>query len=182
MTLSAQLIASLQALSHAQPDASNPASGKAVRRAAQQPTQTKDAPGSKAHLVRYDDNVVFIGNDKFSINALRHKLGNDVCLPVALSRKANTLADSDCYGEPTYGELGNGAHKIPRSVRAVADAARLRSNKRLKPQPADGERTSQRQRQARAGAATEAQCLGDLGDVVQSWNPSALRLRTRAAG
>eukprot|EP00965_Chrysotila_dentata_P003385 110156-Pleurochrysis_carterae.AAC.1 len=91
MTPSAQL-APLHALSDAQPEVSDPAPGKAARRAAQQLTQTREAPGSKAHLVRYDGNVVPIGNDKFSINALCHKLGNDICLPVALSRKANPLA------------------------------------------------------------------------------------------
>eukprot|EP00965_Chrysotila_dentata_P193098 6175547-Pleurochrysis_carterae.AAC.1 len=80
MTSSAQL-APVHALSDAQPDASDPAYGKATRRATQQPTQTKEAPGSKAHLVRYDGNVVFIGNDKFPINTLRQKLGNDICLP-----------------------------------------------------------------------------------------------------
>eukprot|EP00965_Chrysotila_dentata_P231364 6198313-Pleurochrysis_carterae.AAC.5 len=90
MTLSAQL-APVHALSDAQADGSDPAAGKAARRAAQQPTQTKEAR-SKAHLVRYDGDVVSVGNDRFSINALRHKLGNDVCLPVALSRKANPLA------------------------------------------------------------------------------------------
>eukprot|EP00965_Chrysotila_dentata_P102303 3377378-Pleurochrysis_carterae.AAC.1 len=83
MTPSAQL-APVHALSDAQPDRSDPAAGKAARRAAQQPTQTKEAPGSKAHLVRYDGDVVSVGNDRFSINALRHKSGNDVCLPVAL--------------------------------------------------------------------------------------------------
>eukprot|EP00965_Chrysotila_dentata_P160663 5305142-Pleurochrysis_carterae.AAC.1 len=56
MSPSAQL-APVHALSDSQPDASNPASGKAARRAAQQLTQTKEAPGSKAHLVRYDGNV-----------------------------------------------------------------------------------------------------------------------------
>eukprot|EP00965_Chrysotila_dentata_P165444 5463628-Pleurochrysis_carterae.AAC.1 len=55
-------------------------SGKAARRAAQQPHAGKEAPGSKAHLVRYDGDVVSVGNDKFSINTLRHKLGNDICL------------------------------------------------------------------------------------------------------
>eukprot|EP00965_Chrysotila_dentata_P160046 5285041-Pleurochrysis_carterae.AAC.1 len=76
----------------AQPDMSDPAFGKAARRAAQQSTQPKEARGSKAHLVRYDDDVVSIGNDKFSTNALHHKLGNDVCLPVAISQ-AQRLGD-----------------------------------------------------------------------------------------
>eukprot|EP00965_Chrysotila_dentata_P018045 599414-Pleurochrysis_carterae.AAC.1 len=49
MTPSAQL-AQVQALSDAQPDGSNPAAGKTARRAAQQPVQAKEAPGSKAHL------------------------------------------------------------------------------------------------------------------------------------
>eukprot|EP00965_Chrysotila_dentata_P069402 2293344-Pleurochrysis_carterae.AAC.1 len=53
----------------------------AARRAAQQLHTGREAPGSKAHLVRYDGNVVSVGNDRFSINALRHKLGNDICLP-----------------------------------------------------------------------------------------------------
>eukprot|EP00965_Chrysotila_dentata_P032959 1098286-Pleurochrysis_carterae.AAC.1 len=111
-------------------------------------------------LVRYDGDVVsIIGNDKFSINALRHNLGNVVCLTVALSRKTNPLAVCDCYGQPGHGKLGHGAHKIPCSARAVADLARLHSNKRLKPQPADGERTFQRQRQARAGGAADAHRL-----------------------
>eukprot|EP00965_Chrysotila_dentata_P068180 2255061-Pleurochrysis_carterae.AAC.1 len=62
-TPSAQL-APVHALSDAHPDRSDPASGKAARRAAQQqPTQTKEAPGSKAHLVRYDGDVVSVGND-----------------------------------------------------------------------------------------------------------------------
>eukprot|EP00965_Chrysotila_dentata_P246940 6207450-Pleurochrysis_carterae.AAC.1 len=148
---------------------SDPASGKVARRAAQQPTQTKEAPGSKAHLVRYDGDVVSIGNGRFSINALRHKLSNDVCLPVALSRKPNPLAVCDCHDQPGHGLLGHGVQKIPRSARAVADAARLRSSKRITPQPADGERTSQRQRQARANTAAEAQRLmGDLGEVVRA--------------
>eukprot|EP00965_Chrysotila_dentata_P016689 553850-Pleurochrysis_carterae.AAC.2 len=101
MTPSAQL-ATVHAFSDAQPDASDPASGKAARRAAQQLTQTREAPGSKSYLVRYDGNVVSIGNDKFSINALRHKLGNDICVSVALSRKANPLAVCDCYGQPGH--------------------------------------------------------------------------------
>eukprot|EP00965_Chrysotila_dentata_P101613 3354872-Pleurochrysis_carterae.AAC.1 len=91
MTPSAQL-APVHALSDAQRQASDPAPGRAARGAAQQLAQVREAPGSKAHLVRYGGNIVSIGNDKFSINALRHKLGNDVCLPVALSRKANPLA------------------------------------------------------------------------------------------
>eukprot|EP00965_Chrysotila_dentata_P256142 6212451-Pleurochrysis_carterae.AAC.5 len=33
-----------------------------------------------------------------------------------------------------HGELGHSAHKIPRSARAVADAARVPSNKRITPQ------------------------------------------------
>eukprot|EP00965_Chrysotila_dentata_P008185 267457-Pleurochrysis_carterae.AAC.1 len=80
MTPSAQL-APVHALSDAQPHASYPAPGRAARGAAQQLAQVKEAPGSKAHLVRYDGNVVSIDNDEFSINALRHKLGNDICLP-----------------------------------------------------------------------------------------------------
>eukprot|EP00965_Chrysotila_dentata_P053300 1769120-Pleurochrysis_carterae.AAC.1 len=84
MTPSAQL-APVHALSDAQPGGSNPAAGKAARRAAQQPMQAKEAPGLKAHLVRYDGDVLSVGNDRFSINALCHKLGNDICLPVALS-------------------------------------------------------------------------------------------------
>eukprot|EP00965_Chrysotila_dentata_P006185 201901-Pleurochrysis_carterae.AAC.3 len=128
--------------------------------------QGTDVPGSKAHLVCYDGDVFSIENDRFSTNALRHKLGNDICLPVALSRKANPLAVCDCYGQPGHEELGHGAHKIRRSARAVADAAHLPSNKRLKPQPTDGERTSQRQWQARAGGAADAQRLGELGDLV----------------
>eukprot|EP00965_Chrysotila_dentata_P143649 4746570-Pleurochrysis_carterae.AAC.1 len=91
MTPSVQL-APVHALSDAPSEPFDSVPGKAARRAAQQLTQTKKAPGSKAHLVRYDGNVVSIGNDKFSINAFRHKLGNDICLPVALSRKANPLA------------------------------------------------------------------------------------------
>eukprot|EP00965_Chrysotila_dentata_P047295 1569560-Pleurochrysis_carterae.AAC.1 len=69
---------------------------------------------------------------------------------------------------PGHGEQGQGAQKIPRAARAIADAARLRSNKRVSPQPADGERTSQRQRQARPRAAAEAHRPGDLGDVVRA--------------
>eukprot|EP00965_Chrysotila_dentata_P013596 450565-Pleurochrysis_carterae.AAC.1 len=37
-----------------------------------------------------------------------------------------------------------------------------------KPQPADGECTSQRQRQARAGGAADAQRVGKLGDLVRA--------------
>eukprot|EP00965_Chrysotila_dentata_P080827 2667861-Pleurochrysis_carterae.AAC.1 len=62
MTPSAQL-AQVHALSDAQPDGSNPAAGKAVRRAAQLPMQAKEAPGSKAHLVHYDGDAVSVGND-----------------------------------------------------------------------------------------------------------------------
>eukprot|EP00965_Chrysotila_dentata_P111001 3668722-Pleurochrysis_carterae.AAC.1 len=95
-------------------------------------------------------------------------------MPVALSRKANPLAVCDCYGQPGHGELqlGHDAHKIQRGARADADAARLCSNKRLMPQPTNGERTSQRQRQARAGGAADAQHLGELGDLVRarSWS------------
>eukprot|EP00965_Chrysotila_dentata_P143840 4752370-Pleurochrysis_carterae.AAC.1 len=167
ITPSAQLVP-VHALLHAVPDASHFGAGNAARRAAQQLRASKEAPGSKAHLVRYDGDVVSIGNDTFSINALRHKLGNDICLPVALSRKTNPLAVCDCYGQPGHGELGHGAHKISRSARAVADAARLRSNNRLKPQTADGERTFQRQRQARAGGAADAHRLGELGELVRA--------------
>eukprot|EP00965_Chrysotila_dentata_P211254 6186365-Pleurochrysis_carterae.AAC.3 len=85
-----------------------------------------------------------------------------------LSRKANPLALCDCYGQPGHGELGQGAHRIPRSAKAVADAARLRSNKRLRSQPADGERNLQRQRQARARCLADAQRLEELGgDLVR---------------
>eukprot|EP00965_Chrysotila_dentata_P172572 5694340-Pleurochrysis_carterae.AAC.2 len=38
------------------------------------------------------------------INSLRHKLGNDVCLLVALTRKAKLLSVCDCYGQPDHGE------------------------------------------------------------------------------
>eukprot|EP00965_Chrysotila_dentata_P203482 6181745-Pleurochrysis_carterae.AAC.1 len=144
------------------------ASGSAARRAAQQPHAGKAAPGSKAHLVRYHGDVVSVGNDRFFINALRNKLGNEIYLPVALSRKTNLLAVCDCYGHPGHGELGQSAHRIPRSAKAVADAARLRSNKRVKPQPADGERALQRRRQARAGGAADAHRLGELDDLVRA--------------
>eukprot|EP00965_Chrysotila_dentata_P054471 1807571-Pleurochrysis_carterae.AAC.1 len=117
MTPSAQL-APVHALSHAPTDASDAAAGKGTRRAVQRPTSGVEAPGSQAHLVRYDGDVVFIGNDRFSLNALRHKLGNDICLPVALSREANPLALCDCYGQPGHGEFGQGAHRIPRSAKA----------------------------------------------------------------
>eukprot|EP00965_Chrysotila_dentata_P024552 812647-Pleurochrysis_carterae.AAC.1 len=56
MTPSAQL-APVHALSDAQPDGFSSAASKAARRAAQQPMQAKEAPGSKAHLVRYDGDV-----------------------------------------------------------------------------------------------------------------------------
>eukprot|EP00965_Chrysotila_dentata_P047980 1591507-Pleurochrysis_carterae.AAC.1 len=92
MTPSAQL-APVHALSHVMLDAPHVSnSSSAARRAAQQLHTSREAPGSKVHLVRYDGNVVSVENDRFSINALRHKLGNDICLPVALSRKANPLA------------------------------------------------------------------------------------------
>eukprot|EP00965_Chrysotila_dentata_P025138 834413-Pleurochrysis_carterae.AAC.1 len=162
---------------------SAPAPGKATRRAAQQLTQTKEAPGSKAHLVCYDGNVVSIGNNKFSIKALRHKLGNDICLPVALLRtKANPLPVCDCYGQPGHGELEHGAHKIPHAARAIADAARLRSNKRVTPQPADEERTAQRQRQARA-KLQQRRSAWKTSEMLSSpsWSPSALTLRSRVA-
>eukprot|EP00965_Chrysotila_dentata_P111667 3692586-Pleurochrysis_carterae.AAC.1 len=63
MTPSAQLAPVHDALSDAPPQASDPAPSRAARGAAQQLAQTKEAPGSKAHLVRYDGNVVSIGND-----------------------------------------------------------------------------------------------------------------------
>eukprot|EP00965_Chrysotila_dentata_P076795 2535363-Pleurochrysis_carterae.AAC.1 len=54
MTPSAQL-EPLHALAHAMPDPRGVVdSGKAARRAAQQPHTGKEAPGSKAHLVRYE--------------------------------------------------------------------------------------------------------------------------------
>eukprot|EP00965_Chrysotila_dentata_P110416 3648120-Pleurochrysis_carterae.AAC.1 len=62
MTPSAQL-APVHALSDAQPDGLHSAAGKAARRATQQPMQAKEAPGSKAHLFRYDGDVVSVGND-----------------------------------------------------------------------------------------------------------------------
>eukprot|EP00965_Chrysotila_dentata_P170834 5639011-Pleurochrysis_carterae.AAC.1 len=61
MTPSPQL-APVPALSDAQPQASDRAPGRAVRGAAPQLAQKKEAPGSKAHLARYDGNVVFIGH------------------------------------------------------------------------------------------------------------------------
>eukprot|EP00965_Chrysotila_dentata_P176232 5819188-Pleurochrysis_carterae.AAC.1 len=92
MTPSAQL-EPVHALAHAMPDPRGVVdSGKSAWRAAQQPHTGKEAPGSKARLVRYEGGVVSVRNDNFSLNALRHKLGNDICLPVALSRKANPLA------------------------------------------------------------------------------------------
>eukprot|EP00965_Chrysotila_dentata_P110358 3645922-Pleurochrysis_carterae.AAC.1 len=58
MTPSAQL-APVHALSHAMPDAPHVAdSHNAARRAAQQLHTGREAPGSKAHLVRYDGDVV----------------------------------------------------------------------------------------------------------------------------
>eukprot|EP00965_Chrysotila_dentata_P147505 4869419-Pleurochrysis_carterae.AAC.1 len=57
MTPSAQL-ASVHALSDAQPPAFDPAIERAARGAARQLAQVKEAPpGSKAHLVRYDGDV-----------------------------------------------------------------------------------------------------------------------------
>eukprot|EP00965_Chrysotila_dentata_P121544 4018190-Pleurochrysis_carterae.AAC.1 len=56
MTPSAQL-APVHALFDAQPPASHPASNRTARGAAQQLAQVKEAPGSKAHLVRYDGDV-----------------------------------------------------------------------------------------------------------------------------
>eukprot|EP00965_Chrysotila_dentata_P004368 141936-Pleurochrysis_carterae.AAC.1 len=134
MTPSAQH-SPMHALSHATPDAPSTGAGEAARCAAQQPNAGNEAPGSKAHLVRYDGDVVSIGNERFSVHTFRLKLGNDVCLPVALSRKATPLAVCDCYGQPGHVESGYGAHKSPRSARAVADAACLHSNKRFKPDP-----------------------------------------------
>eukprot|EP00965_Chrysotila_dentata_P008895 289676-Pleurochrysis_carterae.AAC.1 len=96
MTPSAQL-APVHALSHAKPEALDNRARKVARRAAPQPQAGKETPGSKTHLVRYDGDVVSIGNNKSSIHAFRHKLGNEVCLPVALLRKANPLARCDCY-------------------------------------------------------------------------------------
>eukprot|EP00965_Chrysotila_dentata_P016046 531295-Pleurochrysis_carterae.AAC.2 len=117
MNPSAQL-EPVHALAHAMPDTHHVAdAGKAARRAAQQLHTGKEAPGSKAHLVRYDGDVVSVGNDRFFVNALRHKLGSDICLPVSLA-KTNPLAVCDCYGQPGHGELGQGAHKIPRSAKA----------------------------------------------------------------
>eukprot|EP00965_Chrysotila_dentata_P232244 6198847-Pleurochrysis_carterae.AAC.1 len=167
MTPSAHL-APVHALSHASTDASDATAGKGARRAVQRPTSAVEASGSKAHLVRYDEDVISIGIDRFSLNALRHKLGNDVCLPVALSRKASPLALCDCYGQSVDGELGQGAHRIPSSAKALADASRLRSNKRLESIPADGECNPQRRRQARAGGPADAQRLGELGDLVRA--------------
>eukprot|EP00965_Chrysotila_dentata_P001058 34405-Pleurochrysis_carterae.AAC.6 len=113
--------------------------GKAARRAAQQlhaGQRRQRSPGLQGapRPLRWR---CCLHRGKFSINALRHKLGNDVCLPVALSLKTNPLAVCDCYGQPGHEELGHDAHKIPLSARAVADAARLRSNN-LRPHPADG--------------------------------------------
>eukprot|EP00965_Chrysotila_dentata_P045073 1497532-Pleurochrysis_carterae.AAC.1 len=76
MTPSAQL-APVHALSHAPADASDVSAGKGARRAVQRPASGVEASGSKAHLVRYDGDVISIGNDRFSLNALRHTLGND---------------------------------------------------------------------------------------------------------
>eukprot|EP00965_Chrysotila_dentata_P201088 6180376-Pleurochrysis_carterae.AAC.5 len=76
MTPSAQL-APVHALSQAPTDASDAAAGKGTRRATKRPTSSVEASGSKAHLLRHDGDVVCIGNDRFSLNALRHKLGND---------------------------------------------------------------------------------------------------------
>eukprot|EP00965_Chrysotila_dentata_P227352 6195962-Pleurochrysis_carterae.AAC.1 len=137
-------------------------SGSAARRAAQQLPTGKEAPGSKAHLVRYDGDVLSVGNDRFSINALRHKLGNDICLTVALSRKANPLAVCDCYTVSQDMESSDRVRtrSIPLSAKAVADAARLRSNKRIKPQHADAERT-----------ANWATSFG------RSWSPSTSKAR-----
>eukprot|EP00965_Chrysotila_dentata_P009226 300565-Pleurochrysis_carterae.AAC.1 len=54
MTPCAQL-EPVHALAHAMPDPGGGAdSGNAARRAAQQPRTGKEAPGSKAHLVRYE--------------------------------------------------------------------------------------------------------------------------------
>eukprot|EP00965_Chrysotila_dentata_P076514 2526412-Pleurochrysis_carterae.AAC.1 len=62
MTPSAQL-APVHALSHALTDASDAAAGKGARRAVQRPLSGVEAPDSKAHLVRYDGDVISIGND-----------------------------------------------------------------------------------------------------------------------
>eukprot|EP00965_Chrysotila_dentata_P161156 5321316-Pleurochrysis_carterae.AAC.1 len=93
MSPSAQLEPVHALAAPAMPDANHVAGAdKAARRAAQQLHTGNETPGSKAHLIRYDGDVVSVGNDRFSINALRHKLCNDICLPVALSRKTNSLA------------------------------------------------------------------------------------------
>eukprot|EP00965_Chrysotila_dentata_P020239 670024-Pleurochrysis_carterae.AAC.1 len=58
MTPSAQL-EPVHALAHAMPEPRGGAdSGNAARRAAQKLRTGKKAPGSKAHLVRYDGDVV----------------------------------------------------------------------------------------------------------------------------
>eukprot|EP00965_Chrysotila_dentata_P023469 778013-Pleurochrysis_carterae.AAC.1 len=75
MTPSARL-APVHALSDAQPDVSDPASG--IPRAAppNSPRRLRrhDRDPRRTCVVRYDGNVVYIGNDKFFINALRHKI------------------------------------------------------------------------------------------------------------
>eukprot|EP00965_Chrysotila_dentata_P184491 6090570-Pleurochrysis_carterae.AAC.1 len=76
MTPSAQL-APVYALSHAPADAADVSAGKGARRAVQRPASGAEASGSKAHRVRYDGDVISTGNDRFSLNALRHTLGND---------------------------------------------------------------------------------------------------------
>eukprot|EP00965_Chrysotila_dentata_P067992 2249194-Pleurochrysis_carterae.AAC.2 len=119
MTPSAQL-APVHALLHARTDAFDAAAGKGTRRATQRPTSCLEVPGYSAHFVRYDGDVVSIGNDRFSLTALRHKLGNDGTVSLDRVRKGFRAA-------PTEGGCGRRAACVggPADVQRLAELGDL---------------------------------------------------------
>eukprot|EP00965_Chrysotila_dentata_P188510 6172779-Pleurochrysis_carterae.AAC.3 len=70
------------------------------------------------NLVSYLGNIIATGN--IVLTSTRCATGNDIGLPVALTRKTNALAVCDCFGA-----LGQGADCILRNAKALTDAARV---------------------------------------------------------
>eukprot|EP00965_Chrysotila_dentata_P209588 6185381-Pleurochrysis_carterae.AAC.3 len=110
---------------------------------------------------------------------LRHRVGNGICLPVALRRKSNALAVYDCFGQPGHGVLGQGAHRVLKKVKAVADTTRIPGRAKNEPNadlqglgteqdPKGEQHQAQRQQQLSKHQISKSQRLSDLEDLLQS--------------
>eukprot|EP00965_Chrysotila_dentata_P244384 6205954-Pleurochrysis_carterae.AAC.1 len=148
MTPSARLTP-VHALLHAMPEAPDSGAGKAARRAAQQLNVCKEAPGSKANLVRYDGQSGMTGSP--STRSATSWVTTSACRPrgVGQFRAAQGL-----WRMPRAFVLTNNPSPSPPTASAALNISG---------------------RQARAGFAAEVQRLEELASAIssgRSWSPS----------